>query len=95
MNEEATERRLEREARTHSLGTLGEREGSTDTAKVEVCYGDGDESHAGFHIVHVTVPAEADSDDYANHPAYLAEQIVRARYESKHEWFDITDISAY
>ena len=57
MNEEATERRLAREATTICLGTLGNRDGA-NVAKVEVSwyseYDDGIIEAAGYYVVHAT-----------------------------------------
>lgn len=81
MSEQATERRLEREARETCLGYLGDPANFTDAARVEVTWADENEvEHCGYFIVRVKTRP---SDDLADHPATLATERVELELDRR------------
>ena len=100
-NEDATQRRLGREARETLLGTLGDRDG-INVAKVEVCWwyerGLDLEEHAGFYFVHATGDeprAQGEEGTIYN----VFEDLVHERMLERQErlgfaGYEINDISA-
>jgi len=87
-NEEAIERRLQREASEVCLGTLGDRSG-INVAKVEVSwvfeYDDfSTEEHAGFYYVHATGnEPECEGEDGTIYAVFenLAHEAMQTRQE--------------
>src|SRR5215471_18455211 len=107
-DEQATERRLEREARETRLGTLGNPNG-INVAKVEVCWWYDDaglglastttETHAGHFIVAATGnEPECEGEDGTIYAVF--ESLTHAAMQARQErlgfaGYDITDISSY
>jgi hypothetical protein len=95
------ERRLEREARTVQLGTIGDPDKATDCARVEVSYQlSGQPERAGYWIVHVDTGLDPDEedrdDDLEHHPATLAREAVVDHVDAdRYDRYSVDDVSAH